>query len=137
MEVPDHYTALGVPRTADITEIRRKYLALSLSTHPDKAGPASAVHFERVCEAWRVLSDPVLRRAFDEALSNAERHGRRPVELQVDLDEMDDHGDGTYGLPCRCGAPVVISESDMEAGLDTIDCPDCNLRYRVLYTLAS
>jgi DNA-directed RNA polymerase subunit RPC12/RpoP len=60
----------------------------------------------------------------------------RLVEREVDLDTMEDNGDGSYSLVCRCGQLVSIHESDMDQGLQLIECAQCNLRFRILYALA-
>jgi molecular chaperone DnaJ len=61
----DLYVVLGVARAATGAEIRRAYRRLALQYHPDRAGPASAETFARIAEAYRMLSDPTARTAYD------------------------------------------------------------------------
>jgi DnaJ-class molecular chaperone len=61
----DHYAVLGVGSTVGMTEIRRAYRQLALRHHPDRAGAAATAHFQRIVEAYRVLSDPTARSSYD------------------------------------------------------------------------
>jgi molecular chaperone DnaJ len=61
----DLYLLLGVSRSASGGEIRRAYRKLALQHHPDRAGAASAETFARIAEAYRMLSDPTARSAYD------------------------------------------------------------------------
>jgi molecular chaperone DnaJ len=69
----DLYALLGVTRAATSAEIRRAYRRLALAHHPDRAGPASAETFARIAEAYRMLSDPTARTAYDAHLFQRER----------------------------------------------------------------
>lgn len=84
----DHYALLGVPRSVTRAELRRAYRLLALQLHPDRAGYGSTVMFQRIAEAYRVLSDPITRADYDRQLRDAEappsrltpgNHGRRPI----------------------------------------------------------
>ncbi|HET6149892.1 MAG TPA: J domain-containing protein [Polyangia bacterium] len=61
----DHYAVLGLTPTVQIAEIRRAYRLLALRHHPDRAGPDGTATFQRIAEAYRVLSDPELRSSYD------------------------------------------------------------------------
>src|SRR5262245_56710415 len=67
MRVPatDLYEVLGVAPTATTAELRRAYRTLALQHHPDRAGPQSAPRFAQIAEAYRMLSDPTARTAYD------------------------------------------------------------------------
>jgi molecular chaperone DnaJ len=71
----DLYLVLGVARAATGAEIRRAYRRLALQHHPDRAGPASAETFGRIAEAYRMLSDPTARTAYDAHLFARESQG--------------------------------------------------------------
>jgi molecular chaperone DnaJ len=77
---PDHYEILGVDRRADLAEIRTAYRRLARHLHPDTRGSAASgpesEAMSRINEAWRVLSDPARRRAYDETLVH---RSSRPV----------------------------------------------------------
>lgn len=64
----DHYAVLGVPRDESPQGIRSAFHDLALRHHPDRAGPEGTAAFRDVAEAYRVLSDPALRREHDAAL---------------------------------------------------------------------
>jgi molecular chaperone DnaJ len=77
----DHYTVLGLTRTSGGAEIRRAYRLLALRHHPDRAGPDGTATFQRIAEAYRVLSDPSLRSTYDAMYeSGRDPAPPRPVE---------------------------------------------------------
>lgn len=76
-----HYEILGVKQTADQEEIKRAFRSRALRVHPDRnpGDPRAAAKFNRVNEAYEVLSDPDRRRAYDIALALSEEIGPRPA----------------------------------------------------------
>ena len=68
----DPYRALGVPRGASAAEIKKAHRLFAKRYHPDASG-GDARRFLIVQEAYRVLSDPLLRRDWDA------RHAPGPV----------------------------------------------------------
>merc|ERR1711879_267511 len=69
--MPTHYETLQVPKTASETEIRKAYLKLSLRWHPDKNQSKEAeTKFKEISTAYQVLSDPSLKRDYDQSLNN-------------------------------------------------------------------
>lgn len=63
----DPYEVLAVSRQATRPELTRAYHRLARVLHPDVAGRGGpgAEQFARIAEAYRVLSDPALRAAYD------------------------------------------------------------------------
>ncbi|KAF0914701.1 hypothetical protein E2562_031209 [Oryza meyeriana var. granulata] len=61
-----YYDFLGVARDADADEIKRAYRRAAVTHHPDKGGDEET--FKEVARAYQVLSDPGLRRDYDEYL---------------------------------------------------------------------
>lgn len=62
-----YYEVLGLARAATPEDIRAAYRRLALQTHPDKHpdDPEAPGRFQRVSEAYQVLSDPSRRAAYD------------------------------------------------------------------------
>ncbi len=58
-----HYETLGIPSNADLTAIKKAYKKLSLKNHPDRGG--DTCEFQKISEAYGVLSDPEQKRAYD------------------------------------------------------------------------
>lgn len=73
--MPTHYEKLHVTENAPAEVIRAAYRALSHKHHPDKAGdrPLNRRRMQEINEAYAVLCDAALRRAYDESLCR-ERH---------------------------------------------------------------
>lgn len=77
-----HYEVLGVAHRATPAEVRRAYVTLAREHHPDfhtgdgaAARDASAARMRDVNEAWRVLSDPDRRAAYDRQVHGGSRPG--------------------------------------------------------------
>ncbi|KAI9803628.1 MAG: hypothetical protein M1833_000540 [Piccolia ochrophora] len=78
---PDPYAALGVPRDATLPAIRAAYRKLILKTHPDKIQDAALRaqkqdEFQRIQQAYELLSDDTQRREYHESLKAAEMKSR-------------------------------------------------------------
>jgi len=94
MRAPAHdlYEVLGVAPSATTAELRRAYRRLALEHHPDRAGPQSAPRFAQIAEAYRMLSDPTARTAYD-----AHRFERAATRPQTPDDLRGDQG-WTFGF---------------------------------------
>ncbi|CEM26600.1 unnamed protein product [Vitrella brassicaformis CCMP3155] len=73
-----HYLTLGIAPGASKDDIRKAYLRASLRTHPDKPGGTKEA-FQRVQEAFAILSDDAQRQAYDrEVGAGGSVHEPRP-----------------------------------------------------------
>lgn len=106
----DLYGVLGVGRGATDKDIRAAYRKLAVDLHPDKPG-GNKDRFQKLNEAYGILSDPEKRRNYD--------HQQRPaasdriVEVQVTLEEMcrgcSKSANITFDVACAgCGGRGVI-----------------------------
>ncbi len=101
----DHYTTLGVDRTANTADIKRAYRELAMQHHPDRnPGDQDAEEqFKIVTEAYEVLSDVGRRAEYDQILDSAadkeaEKKAATPEEFYQHSDEMvRDFMHGFYG----------------------------------------
>lgn len=66
-----HYDVLGVSHDASTAQIRAAFRRLARAHHPDTSASGSADSLAPINEAWRVLGDPSLRRAYDRTLDTA------------------------------------------------------------------
>lgn len=66
----NHYEILGLPRSASLGQIKRRYRELVRKYHPDVATDKVTAHrlFIQITQAYEALRDPVTRRAYDESL---------------------------------------------------------------------
>jgi curved DNA-binding protein CbpA len=65
MRVYTHYEILGVRPAASLAEIRQAYREKVKLYHPDMTPGAEGTRFRAVVAAWKVLSDPRKRKAYD------------------------------------------------------------------------
>jgi len=72
MSSNDYYNVLGISETANSDEIKKAYRSLSLKYHPDKTnGDVEKVKlFQKVNEAYEILSDNDKRREYDASRRN-------------------------------------------------------------------
>jgi DnaJ-class molecular chaperone len=72
----DYYKTLGVAKTATPDEIKKAYRKLASQHHPDKGGDTAM--FQKIEEAYRILSDPQQRQQYD----NPNPFGQHPFNNQ-------------------------------------------------------
>ncbi len=60
-----HYDIFGVQPDATTREIKKKYFRMAQEMHPDKNPDACPEDFQRIADAYRVLSDSSLREKYD------------------------------------------------------------------------
>ena len=67
MKYKDYYAALGLPRDADLDQIKKAYRKLAREYHPDVSkAPDAEARFKDAAEAYATLKNPEKRAAYDE-----------------------------------------------------------------------
>eukprot|EP01064_Diplonema_japonicum_P016635 TRINITY_DN24634_c0_g1_i1.p1 TRINITY_DN24634_c0_g1~~TRINITY_DN24634_c0_g1_i1.p1 ORF type:complete len:573 (+),score=120.17 TRINITY_DN24634_c0_g1_i1:81-1799(+) len=82
--IDNHYTVLGVQRSADVDDIKRAYKQLALKYHPDRGGDGSEEMFKRVACAYEVLADSGSRSKYNQELDKPVA-GSKPVFKQNEV----------------------------------------------------
>ena len=77
----DYYGVLGVDKHASQREIEREYKRQAAKHHPDRGG--SEEQMKSVNEAYGVLKDATLRRAYDESRTTTTAYVRNPVPVST------------------------------------------------------
>ena len=63
---PDYYKVLGASPLSTGEEIKKAYRRLAKQHHPDlNKNPSEENLFAEIAEAYKILGDPTLRRAYD------------------------------------------------------------------------
>lgn len=132
MHPRSHYEVLQLTPSADHETIKRAYQRLLLVHHPDKSGDAAA--FVALQSAWRTLSDPQARAAYDVTLTTQQLQLQKAhvVHDRVHTSAMAwDEEAGTLEWPCRCGAIVCVTQDELERGVVVVGCPSCSLQVAI------
>ncbi|KAG0018650.1 Diphthamide biosynthesis protein 4 [Podila clonocystis] len=141
----DYYAILGVAEDASSAEIKLQYQKLLLIHHPDKQQQKQSgqppshelIPLQEIMEAWECLRMPAQREFYDSSLKAMKLRANGQVNDDIDLDDMDyDEESSVYTSPCRCSGEYVISEDELELGVDTVVCSTCSLIVRIHYEVA-
>ena len=79
----DYYLILGVSREESHIGIRRAFRRLVKRYHPDRVGPQWTAQYQRLIEAYQVLSDPERRESYNRGLGQAEGRKQMPGTVIV------------------------------------------------------
>ncbi|KAG0363136.1 hypothetical protein BC939DRAFT_459141 [Gamsiella multidivaricata] len=143
----DYYAILGISEDATLTEIKQQYQKLLLINHPDKqqqnqsqmtsSSTPTLIPLQDIKEAWEYLRLPAQRAFYDSSLKAMRLRANGQVNDDIDLDDMDfDEETGIYSSPCRCSGEYVITEDELELGVDIVVCSTCSLIVRIHYEIA-
>lgn len=115
----DLYERLGVSHGAEGDEIRKAYLRISKTAHPDKGG--SAEEFQRIQQAYEILSDEQKRAIYDQTgqIPGEEggQHGGVPFPFDFGSIFGGFGGGGIFGgMPFGPGRPAGVKQQKRPKG---------------------
>lgn len=149
---PTHYAVLAITPALLTTSsqpaalLKQAYHRALLQNHPDKHRTTPPYTIDQISTAYRTLSSPALRQAYDAELrataATVENEAFKTGVENVDLDDLEyDEGEGTWYRGCRCGNERGFSfgEPDLEGaekeGEVVVGCNDCSLWLRVHFAV--
>ncbi|KAG0247980.1 Diphthamide biosynthesis protein 4 [Mortierella polycephala] len=137
----DYYAILSITQDATVAEIKQQYQKLLLIHHPDKQqqnqfqqlssamAPAALIPLQDIKEAWECLRQPDQRTFYDSSLKAMRLRANGQVNDDIDLDDMEYDEGKSHG-------EYIISEDELELGVDTVVCSTCSLIVRIHYEVA-
>lgn len=116
MKYVDYYAALGLPRDADLAQIKKAYRTLARQHHPDMSkAPDAEEKFKNAAAAYATLKNPEKRAAYD-ALG--------PQREGADMDEVQRRHAGPGGFSSQGTAPgrtdARFADMDFSDFLDSL-----------------
>ena len=93
MKYVDYYAALGLPRDADLAQIKKAYRALAHQYHPDVSKhPEAEEKFKNAAAAYATLKNPEKRAAYDALgpqVEGADMDAPQPSQRGAHFEDMD------------------------------------------------
>lgn len=131
----NYYRVLGCRSDASYDEIKRKYHDLILKCHPDKGDSSDNGNnsFQEIDEAWKVLRDPIKRKAYDEDMRQRRLEEQNLMFGTFKLNELNyDSSTETYSCVCKCGGVYSFTRQGSEE-FDSclVGCEQCSLMISV------
>ena len=117
----DFYEVLQLGRNADTDTIHRVYRMLAQRYHPDNTESGSAERFRQVLEAYRVLSDPEQRAAYDVTHLDTQRVRWRIFDQNTSIDEFESEKAKRKGVLALLYRKRVTSPRDPHMNLQDIE----------------
>ncbi|KAI1696154.1 dnaJ domain-containing protein [Ditylenchus destructor] len=122
-ENSNYYDILGLVPSATEDDVKRAYRKLSLQCHPDKV-QGRQEEFEKLVEAYKVLSDPELRSIYD-------AHGKENLQCYRQMEGYGVLGRAAqwlikkktaYQRPTASFSPNAADTSSSNGSLETCRC---------------
>jgi curved DNA-binding protein CbpA len=136
-ETADHYEVLQVSRSAATETIDRVFRYMAKRYHPDNQETGDAERFNEVVAAFRVLSDPELRVAYDVRYDQIRTNRVRLLNREVAEDEFgQDTRIRTMILSLLYGARRQDVENPGVGSLELkrlVDCPEEHMKFHLWY----
>ncbi|KAI8851466.1 DnaJ domain-containing protein [Chytridium lagenaria] len=133
------YDVLGVTPDASMEEIKKSFHGLLLELHPDKNATSSnsevmQSRLQQVLKAWETLKDPSLKADYDRQVTSAKRRKRWSKRLIL-MTWKYDPTTSTFFSECRCSGKYIISETELENGVNMVCCTHCSIHVLVQYEI--
>lgn len=104
---------------------------MALLHHPDKNAKSKQYEhdtFLKIKEAWRILSNPELKKIYDAECRQAELESENILVYdRIHISDMKTEATIALTYPCRCGSNYVIDKNELTIFNDLIyiTCEEC------------
>ena len=138
---PDLYEVLQVSPTADFETIRRVYRVMAQRYHPDNQETGDEEAFKAVLHAYRVLSDPSRRSAYDAVHRPQSRLRRKVVDQHQAALSIETEKSKRWGVLSLLYSKKMMGPSQPGMTIrqleDLLDCPREKLEFSLWYLTES
>lgn len=131
------YDDLNISQDCSYDDLKQSYQKLILLYHPDKSRSSDTKQFTRIHDAWRVLSNEILRKEYDRFLlktSPSSSVVMNTVMLSDFLIIYDNENNDViqYKKVCRCGGYYIMTKRELDEGYNTMQCDNCSLEITII-----